>query len=219
MRPLAILGGTFDPIHHGHLRAAWEAAEALDAEVRLVPARTPPHRPPPVADAAGRVALLRAALAGQDRLGIDTRELDRDGPSYSVDTLASLRAEIGPVRPLVLLVGADAFAGLASWQRWRDLFTLAHVGVLNRPGVSHAPSAELADFIAGRRDTRPRGPAGRVLDIAITPLDIAATAIRETFTAGHEPRFLMPSACFDPPDLLAPYRALAAAGSPPGARR
>lgn len=207
-RPLAILGGTFDPIHNGHLRAAWEVAEALDAEVRLVPARTPPHRPPPVADAAGRVALLRAALSGQDRLRIDTRELDRDGPSYSVDTLASLRAEIGPDRPLVLLVGADAFAGLASWHLWRELFTLAHVGVLNRPGVTHEPSAELSAFIADRRAPRPHGPAGRVLDIAITPLDIAATAIRESFAGGNEPRFLMPSECFAEDALLAPYRAL-----------
>lgn len=207
-RPLAILGGTFDPIHHGHLRAAWEAAEALDAEVRLVPARTPPHRPPPVADAAGRVALLRAALSGQDRLRIDTRELDRDGPSYSVDTLASLRDEIGPDRSLILLVGADAFAGLASWHLWRELFTLGHVGVLNRPGVTHAPSTELAAFIADRRAARPQGPAGRVLDIAITPLDIAATAIRESFASGNEPRFLMPSECFADEALLAPYRAL-----------
>ncbi|KLD65413.1 nicotinate-nucleotide adenylyltransferase [Luteibacter rhizovicinus] len=208
VRPLAILGGTFDPIHHGHLRAAWEAAEALEAEVRLVPARTPPHRPAPVADAAGRVALLRAALAGQDRLTIDTRELDRDGPSYSVDTLASLRADIGPERPLVLLVGADAFAGLASWHLWRELFTFAHVGVLNRPGVTHTAPPELADFIAGRRSERVHGAAGTVIDIAITPLDIAATAIREAFAAGGEPRFLLPPACFDDESLLAPYRAL-----------
>jgi nicotinate-nucleotide adenylyltransferase len=209
-RPLAILGGTFDPIHHGHLRAAWEAAEALDAEVRLVPVRTPPHRPPPVADAAGRVALLRAALSGQDRLGIDTRELDRDGPSYTVDTLASLREEIGPERALVLLVGADAFAGLASWHRWHELFALAHVGVLNRPGVSHALSSELGAFVADRRAAHPQGPAGRVVDIPITPLDIAATAIRGSFAAGREPRYLMPSACFADPGLLAPYRALRA---------
>jgi nicotinate-nucleotide adenylyltransferase len=208
VRPLAILGGTFDPIHNGHLRAAWEAAEALDAEVRLVPARTPPHRPPPVADAVGRVALLRAALDGQDRLGIDTRELDRDGPSYTIDTLASLRGDIGPDRPLVLLVGADAFAGLASWHRWRDLFAFAHIGVLNRPGVTHEPPDELAAFIAERRAPRLRGPAGSVVDIAITPLDIAATAIREGFVAGCEPRFLLPSACFEDPALLAPYRAL-----------
>jgi nicotinate-nucleotide adenylyltransferase len=209
-RPLAILGGTFDPIHHGHLRAAWEAAEALDAEVRMVPARTPPHRPPPVADAAGRVALLRAALAGQDRLSMDTRELEREGPSYTVDTVASLRAEIGPDRPLVLLVGADAFVGLASWHRWRELFDFAHVGVLTRPGVSHAPSEDLAFFIAGRRAERVRGPAGSVVDIAITPLDIAATAIREAFAAGHEPRFLLPAGCFEDEALLAPYRALGA---------
>ncbi|WP_426285342.1 nicotinate-nucleotide adenylyltransferase [Luteibacter sp. E-22] len=207
-RPLAILGGTFDPVHHGHLRAAWEAAEALDAEVRLVPARTPPHRPPPVADASGRVALLRAALAGQDRLALDTRELDRDGPSYTVDTLASLRADIGPDRSLVLLVGADAFAGLASWHLWRDLFAFAHVGVLTRPGTLHPPSGELAAFIAGRRVERLQGPSGQVVDIAITPLDIAATAIRESFAAGGEPRFLMPTACFADEALLAPYRAL-----------
>jgi len=207
-RPLAILGGTFDPIHHGHLRAAWEASEALDAEVRLVPARTPPHRPPPVADAAGRVALLRVALSGQDRLGIDTRELDRQGPSYTVDTLASLRADIGPRRPLVLLVGADAFAGLASWSRWQELFGLAHIGVLTRPGAGHAPSPELGTFIEGRRTQVLDGPAGQVVDIAITPLDIAATAIRESFAAGHEPRYLMPSACFADARLLEPYRAL-----------
>ncbi|MDF4002044.1 nicotinate-nucleotide adenylyltransferase [Luteibacter sahnii] len=209
LRPLAILGGTFDPVHHGHLRGAWEAAEALDADVRMVPARTPPHRPPPVADAAERVALLRAALAGQARLAIDTRELDREGPSFTVDTLASLRAEIGPDRPLVLLVGADAFAGLASWHQWQRLFDLAHVGVLTRPGSAHAMADELAAFVRHRHATRVDGPAGTVVDIAITPLDIAATAIRESFAAGHEPRFLMPSACFADEALLAPYRALA----------
>src|SRR6185312_1151077 len=121
MRPLAILGGTFDPVHLGHLRAAWEAAEALDAEVRLVPAHVPPHRSAPVASAPQRVAILRAALAGQDRLKLDTRELDRDGPSYTYDTLAGLRPEIG-ARPLVLLIGSDAFAALPTWHRWRELF-------------------------------------------------------------------------------------------------
>ena len=208
LRPLAILGGTFDPVHHGHLRAAWEAAEALEADVRMVPARTPPHRPPPIADAAGRVALLRAALEGQDRLVLDTRELERDGPSYTVDTLASLRAELGPERPLVLLVGADAFAGLSSWHLWRDLFGLAHIGVLTRPGGGHALPADLEAFVSGRRAERVHGPAGSVVDIAITPLDIAATAIRESFAGGGEPRYLMPSACFHDPALLEPYRAL-----------
>ena len=208
LRPLAILGGTFDPVHNGHLRAAWEAAEALDAEVRMVPARTPPHRPPPIADAAGRVALLRAALAGQDRLTMDTRELDRDGPSYTVDTLASLRAEIGAERPLVLLVGADAFAGLAAWHLWQDLFALAHIGVLTRPGGAHPLPVELETFVAPRRATRIQGPVGSVVGIDITPLDIAATAIREAFAGGGEPRYLMPEGCFTDPALLQPYRAL-----------
>ncbi|MGN6481774.1 nicotinate-nucleotide adenylyltransferase [Luteibacter sp.] len=207
-RPLAILGGTFDPVHNGHLRAAWEAAEALDAEVRMVPARTPPHRPPPISDAAVRVALLRAALQGQDRLILDTRELDRDGPSYTVDTLASLRAEVGAERPLVLLVGADAFAGLASWHLWRDLFDLAHVGVLTRPGGTHPLPPELEAFVAPRRATRVHGPIGSVVGIDITPLDIAATAIREAFAGGGEPRYLVPDACFDDPALLEPYRNL-----------
>lgn len=209
MRMLAILGGTFDPVHLGHLRAAWEAADALDAEVRLIPANVPPHRPPPIASAQQRAAMLRAALAGQDRLGLDTRELDREGPSYTIDTLASLRAEIGE-RPLVLLLGADAFAGLPSWHRWRELFDLAHIGVLARPG--HAPPlpAELADAIASRTtdnaDDLRASTTGRVRQIAITPLEISATHVRRLLREGREPRWLLPGALLDNRELLAPYR-------------
>src|SRR5579859_4112192 len=114
MTPLALLGGTFDPIHLGHLRVAWEAAEALDAEVRLMPANVPPHRPAPAASAAERVRLIEAALAGQSRLTLDARELARPGRSYTVDTLLELRAEQAS-RPLLLVLGADAFAGLPTW--------------------------------------------------------------------------------------------------------
>ena len=121
---IGIFGGTFDPVHLGHLSVAWEAAELLDAEVRLIPASIPPHRPPPIASAAQRVVILRTALQGQSRLSLDTRELDREGPSYTVDTLVGLRTEQG-ARPLVLLIGADAFANLASWDRWRELFDIA----------------------------------------------------------------------------------------------
>ena len=101
MKPLAIFGGTFDPVHLGHLNAAWEAAELLDADVRMLPASVPPHRPAPIASASHRAAMLRAALRGQARLELDTRELDREGLSYTIDTLRELRKEVGE-RPLVL---------------------------------------------------------------------------------------------------------------------
>ena len=208
--PLAILGGTFDPVHLGHLRAAWDAAEALDAEVRLIPANVPPHRPAPVASARQRAAMLRAALAGQDRLTLDTRELDRDGPSYTFDTLTSLRDEIGARRPLVLLIGADAFALLPTWHRWRELFDLAHIGVLTRPG--HVPPLpdELSEAIASRetKDVQAlrANAAGHVLRIAITPLEISATKIRALLREGREPRWLLPDALLADPELLALYR-------------
>ncbi|HJU25904.1 MAG TPA: nicotinate-nucleotide adenylyltransferase, partial [Rhodanobacteraceae bacterium] len=149
-RPLAIFGGTFDPIHIGHLRAAWEASEALDAEVRMVPAKIPPHRPQPVACASERVAMLRAALAGQDRLGLDLRELEREGPSYTFDTLRSLRVQFGGERPLVLMIGADAFAGLSTWHRWRELFGMAHMCVLTRPAQIPEMPSELAEEVTSR---------------------------------------------------------------------
>ena len=209
MRPLATLGGTFDPVHLGHLRAAWEASEALDAEVRLMPAHVPPHRPAPVASAQQRVAILRAALAGQGRLMLDTRELDRSGPSYTFDTLVSLRAEINE-RPLVLLIGSDAFAGLPSWHRWRELFGLAHFGVLTRPGHVPPLTGELAEAIAPREVADAHAlhasGAGRVLRIAITQLEISATRIRALQREGSEPRWLLPDAVFADPALLAPYR-------------
>ncbi|HEY6940916.1 nicotinate-nucleotide adenylyltransferase [Dokdonella sp.] len=211
MRPLALFGGTFDPVHNAHLRVAWEAAEALDADVRLLPASAPPHRDPPRANAEQRAALVRAALAGQQRLVLDTRELRRGGPSYTIDTLAEVRGEIGAERPLVLLVGADAFAGLATWHRWRELFDFAHIGVLTRPGhEAGALPTELRTKIASRRcadaASLRESPAGRVLAIAVTPLEISASQVRALLAAGREPRWLVPDALFADPALLAPYR-------------
>jgi nicotinate-nucleotide adenylyltransferase len=197
-RPLALLGGTFDPIHNGHLRAAWEAAEQLDAEVCLLPANVPPHRAQPVLDADQRVALLRLALAGQERLRLDTRELERAGPSYTVDTLLGLRAEHGPRRPIVLLLGIDAFAGLPSWNRWLQLFDLAHIAVLARPGHAREYAPALQEQRARRScpidaDWRDRA-AGNVLFVDVSELEISATAIRGQLARGQEPRFLVPEA-------------------------
>ena len=209
MKPLAIFGGTFDPIHIGHLSVAWEAAELLDAEVRLMPASVPPHRLPPTASAEQRVEMLRAALHGQSRLTLDTRELDRSGPSYTIDTLLEFRREFGD-RPLVLLLGADAFAGLRSWHRWRELFDVAHIGMINRPGVDACVPVELERVVAPRRtedlNVIRRLPSGRVIELMVTPLEVSATRIRELLAEGRDPRYLLPAGLFDDTALLAPYR-------------
>lgn len=218
-RPLAILGGTFDPVHLGHLRVAWEAAHALDADLRLVPASVPPHRPQPVASAGERVTILEAALAGQSRIGLDLRELARRGPSYTIDTLVELRTGIGAHRPLILLVGADAWAGLASWHRWRELFVQAHIGVLTRGGVPVAEPDELAREVAGRRGATAAdiaaSPAGRVIELAVSALAISATRIRTLLASGEEPRWLVPDALLADPALLAPYRVRRSASTDP----
>jgi nicotinate-nucleotide adenylyltransferase len=209
VKPLAIFGGTFDPVHLGHLCVAWEAAELLDADVLMMPAGQPPHRPPPIATAAQRLAMLQVALRGQSRLTADARELARDGASYTVDTLAGLRAEQGD-RPLVLLLGADAFAGLPNWHEWRRLFELAHIGVLSRPGERPPLPAALQREIAGRRVDDAAAlrsvPAGGVVELAVTPLEISATRIRQLLADGREPRYLLPAGLFDSAGLLAPYR-------------
>lgn len=208
--PIVILGGTFDPVHIGHLRVALEASEVLDAPVRLMPAHVPPHRPAPVANAVQRVAMLRAALIGQDRLQLDTRELDRAEPSYTVDTLQQMRAEFGAARPLILLLGADAFAGLPTWHEWRTLFELAHIAVMTRPGHEAALPAELANAITARRAVTVAelraSPCGKVFDLPVTPLEIAASAVRAVLAAGRDPRWLVPDALLADPGLLAAYR-------------
>ena len=210
VKPIAILGGTFDPVHLGHLRVAWEAAEALDAQVRLMPAHLPPHRLTPVASAQQRVRMLEAALAGQDRLVLDTRELQREGPSSPVDTLRELRAETSAAQPLILLLGADAFAGLPTWHEWRALFDLAHIVVLTRPGHTATLPPELAEAVASRRATSAaqlhESPAGKVLNLPVTPLEISASAVRKMLADGREPRWLLPAALFADAQLLAPYR-------------
>jgi nicotinate-nucleotide adenylyltransferase len=209
-RPIAILGGTFDPVHNAHLRVAWEAAEALDADVRLMPANVPPHRAPPVASPMQRVALLRAALTGQSRLVLDERELRRDRPSYTIDTLREMRDEFGAQRPLILLIGADAFAGLPTWREWRALFDFAHLAVLTRPGHGAALPPELETEIAPRRArdvARLRDlPCGGVLDLSVTPLEISASAVRALLAAGKEPRWLVPDLLLSDPTLLDTYR-------------
>lgn len=195
---IGIFGGTFDPVHFGHLRPVLEVLEELDfAEIRLIPCHIPPHRAQPQLGSDRRLELLETAVADVPRLKVDDRELRRDGPSYSVDTLASLRREF-PDTPLCLIVGMDSFLGLPSWHRWRELVDYAHLVVLDRPGSVMPETGELADWLAERRINTPQRlgttAAGAVYFHPVTQLDISATKIRQLIADGREPRFLMPEA-------------------------
>jgi nicotinate-nucleotide adenylyltransferase len=195
-KPIGILGGTFDPVHYGHLRAALEVLEELElAQVRFVPSRQPPHRDQPKATPAQRLALLQQAVAGQPEFVVDERELQRDGPSFMADTLTSLRAELG-AHPLCLLLGMDAFNDLHHWHRWREILDSAHIVVLYRPGYDLTHSEALGDLVMQRRIRHPamlsQQPAGGLLFQPITQLAISATGIRELLAQGRSPRYLVP---------------------------
>ena len=209
MKPIVLFGGTFDPVHIGHLRVALEASEILDAHVRLMPANTPPHRPAPVATAAQRTAMLERAIEGRRRLSVDPRELKRSGPSYTVDTLLQLRGELPREQPIAILLGDDAFAGLPTWHRWRELFELAHIVVMTRPGHGGELPQELAEELKSRQadvSAVSRAPAGHVIHIAVTPLEISASHIRRILASGGDVKWLLPDALVDDVKILIPYR-------------
>jgi nicotinate-nucleotide adenylyltransferase len=201
MRPIGIFGGTFDPIHYGHLRTAFEMLQALDlAEVRFIPSGDPPHRGATFADEKLRLEMVRTATAGQAGFFVDDRELKREGPSYTVDTLASLREEHGDVS-LGLIIGMDAFLGLASWHRWEDLLGMAHLIVAHRPGWKAPDIGPLGDLIVEygthRVSDLHETTHGRVHIHAVTQLEISSTEIRDLVAAGRDPRFLMPDGVRD----------------------
>lgn len=202
MRPIGVLGGMFDPIHLGHLRPALEVAEALDLEVvRLVPCGQPPHRAAPVGAPALRRRLCEAAIADEPRFALDPRELERPGPHYTFDTLAALRAELGPDRPLVLLLGADAFAGLDRWHRWQELVALAHLAVMRRPGHALPASGAVAALVAERRADAAAAlaarPAGAVWVQEVTRLEVSSTEVRARLARGASARWLVPDAVWE----------------------
>jgi nicotinate-nucleotide adenylyltransferase len=206
MSPIGILGGTFDPIHFGHLRLAQEVAEQLRlAEVRFMPGGTPPHRAAPVASAAHRLAMVRLAVAGNALFTVDARETMSEAPAYTVDTLTALRSEVGAAQSLVLLLGADAFLDLAAWSRWHRLFDLAHIAVAYRPGFpvdtwqSRMPQPLAAEYNA-RLMHQPFSvhvaPAGGIVVVPIAALDISATMIREATRRGRNSRYLLPDSIY-----------------------
>ena len=196
MQPIGVFGGTFDPIHCGHLRTAFELWQELSlAEVRFLPTGSPPHRDQLYASAELRLQMVRAAVADQPGFVVDDREVRRSGVSYSVDTLSELRREY-PQRSLCLLLGMDAFLGLPGWHRWRELLALAHIVVAHRPGwraPTTGPLGEvMVDHGTGSIRVLHEERAGRVYVRAVTQLEISSTELRALIVAGHDPRYLVP---------------------------
>lgn len=197
-RRIGVLGGTFDPVHIGHLRGALEVAQMFDLdEVRLIPNYRPPHRDSPHSSAEDRLAMVRLAVQDLPPLVVDARELERDKPSYTIDTLESLRAELAPGDQLFLIIGWDAFCGLPTWHRWEELLEHCHILVLQRPDAdSEAPEA-LRDLLAARSVTDPQaisGPGGQIAFVWQAPLGVSATRIRQFLASGRSVRFLVPDA-------------------------
>jgi nicotinate-nucleotide adenylyltransferase len=194
--PLGIFGGTFDPVHNGHLRTAFELREALHlSEVCFLPTGNPPHRDQTLGSAEQRLALVRAAVADEPGFTVDDRETRRSGPSYSVDTLAELRAE-SPRRSICLLLGMDAFLGLPNWHRWREILELAHVVVAHRPGWKAPTQGPLGEVMVDRGTGSVRelheSTAGKVFVRPVTQLEISSTELRQLIGRGRNPRYLVP---------------------------
>ncbi len=204
---LGVLGGTFNPVHFGHLRFAQELTELLGLEqTRLIPAGQPWHRDAPKVSALHRLEMVRIAVAGNPRFAIDDRECRQPTPSYTVDTLRALRVELGAERAFFLLMGADAFMALTTWKDWQRLFELTHIVVAHRPGIDFdmveqsLPPALQAEYrsrvtrdVASLREKS----AGHIVPILTTALEISATAIRKLIASGRSPRYLLPDAVID----------------------
>jgi nicotinate-nucleotide adenylyltransferase len=199
-----LLGGTFDPIHFGHLRLAEECADSLRLdEIRLIPAAKPWQRSGLISTVEHRLAMVRLAVEKNPRLAVDAREVERVGPTYTVDTLASLRAELGDARPIIMIVGSDQFLNLPTWHSWQKLFDFAHIAVARRANESFdlrdlPPALAIA---ATHRMTNDRSalsePSGRVFSIEMTPLKISSSQIRTLVRTRQSARYLLPSSVCD----------------------
>ena len=198
---VGIFGGTFDPVHYGHLRAALEAREMLKLEdFRLLPAGTPPHRSNTIASGIHRLAMLRLAVAEHSGFRVDDREVRREGNSYMADTLREIRDETGD-SPLMLIIGQDAANALDSWHQWRTIFDLAHLVIMRRPESRLAWSGELQNQMERRLARNPEQlrerAGGLILPLEVTQLAISSTGIRTQLLAGQSPRFLLPDVVID----------------------
>lgn len=201
VEPIALLGGTFDPVHYGHLRCADDARQKLGLKyLYLLPAGSPAHRDTPQATVEQRLAMLESACLEFAFLRIDDRETRRSGPSYMVDTLKEVRASF-PDRPILLLIGQDAANQLQTWFHWEQLFELAHIVILTRPGASSQYQAELAKQVQPRSVTDVRelrkSRAGLVLQMEVESIDVSASNIKRIIRSGNSPRSMLPAAVLE----------------------
>ncbi|CAA0124263.1 putative nicotinate-nucleotide adenylyltransferase [BD1-7 clade bacterium] len=190
--PIAYVGGTFNPVHFGHLRVATELGEALGvAQVMLMPCFQPVHRQEPGVTADQRLAMLRLAIADDNQLDADAREIERGGASYTVDSLRSIRAEQGTESAIYFAMGADAFNRLQSWKDWQQLFDLANVVVMHRPG---SVIDWQCDFLRSRVKALDgiHQTAGDLFELEVSALDISSTDIRQRARKGRSIDYLLP---------------------------
>lgn len=197
--PIGVFGGTYNPVHFGHLRSALEVVEKLHLEqLGLMPCAQPPLREQPDCSAEQRAAMVELAVAEEPRLTCDARELRREGKSYTIDSLIELRQEHGPQRSICMVMGCDAVLDIPRWHRWQELLDWAHIVVLARPGWVLPESGEVADWLARHRSGRAHPlqstPAGTIVIEELRPLPISSTEIRQLLVSNRSPRYLMPEA-------------------------
>jgi nicotinate-nucleotide adenylyltransferase len=194
---VAIMGGTFDPIHNGHLRTAVEVLDRYQySELRLIPCFQPVHKGQPSVSPQQRLEMAKLAISGDSRLRVDSREMDREGPSYSVDTLRDIRSEIGPNESLIMVLGMDSFLSLPTWQNWQELIQYSHLLVVSRPGWEPDLISELSAFCENYRAASSHelqcAPSGRVWFETLTPLGISSSMIRALARKNESIAYLLP---------------------------
>ncbi len=205
---IGILGGTFDPVHFGHLRPALDVAEQLQLDrIHLIPSARPPHREQPQATPEQRLTMLQLAVKNNPQFVVDDRELHREGNSYTVDTLLSLREEF-PDSPLYLMLGTDAFAHIQTWHRWDELLDLAHIVVMQRPDEALDMSKELEEWYQQHLIDNNDGNelSGKIWPVEVTQLAISATDIRNKVANEVNPQFLLPDAVIQLIGMLGLYK-------------
>jgi nicotinate-nucleotide adenylyltransferase len=199
---VGVFGGTFNPVHYGHLRSALELVERLQLEqLRLMPSASPPHRDAPECSAERRAAMVELAVTGEPRLVCDAREMQRPGKSYTIDSLIELRGELGAQQGLCMVLGCDAVQDIATWHRWQELLDWAHIVIIARPGWQLPRAGKLAQWLKAHQLESPellrQRPCGGIVIEELRPLAISSTEIRDLLASGRSARYLMPQSVLD----------------------